>query len=87
MASDIELIADAFRKLGDEFSVSQLKVKHSGVDDDGLWFFRKEGSKLELQLESSSGQCPFLVESNQNESRVVVGTAVEANLLLQKAFE
>ena len=31
-------------------------------DDDGLWFFDVPGARNSVQIESSSGMCPFLVE-------------------------
>lgn len=42
---------------------SALKVKHAGADDDGVWFFRLPGTGIEVQLESTRGTCPFLIES------------------------
>ncbi len=34
------------------------------ADDDGLWWFRLPGSASDIQIESSSGDCPFLVETD-----------------------
>jgi|tagenome__1003787_1003787.scaffolds.fasta_scaffold12761306_1 hypothetical protein len=43
--------------------VHQLHVSHPGADDDGLWFFNLLGDRQhDIQIESSSGQCPFIVE-------------------------
>jgi hypothetical protein len=42
----------------------QLKVPHP-ADDNGLWFFSLPGLKEDVQAESSSGMCPFIVEGNQ----------------------
>jgi len=42
--------------------VRQLRVRHPGVDDDGLWYFTLPGVEQEIQVESSSGQCPFIIE-------------------------
>ena len=33
--------------------------------DDGLWFFQKPDSKLEVKIDSSTGMCPFLGETNE----------------------
>jgi hypothetical protein len=63
---DIEIIISA---LADQFPAirsEQLKVKHPGADDDGLWFFKHPDSPYEVQLESSSGMCPFLFESTEH---------------------
>ena len=42
----------------------QLAVSHPGADDDGIWFFRHPSSPHEVQLESTSGMCPFLFETS-----------------------
>lgn len=85
MANDIDVISEAFRNLGDAYTVTQLHVKHR-ADDDGIWFFRKAGTDIELQLESTSGQCPFLIESNQDERRLTAATIDEAKRILFDAF-
>jgi hypothetical protein len=36
--------------------IEQLKVKHPGADDDGLWFINIKGQKEEVQIESSEGE-------------------------------
>ena len=48
----------------------QLQVTYP-ADDDGLWFFRRQGRRWwDVQIESSSGTCPFWVETNlDNEHR------------------
>ena len=63
---DIELIIST---LADQFPAilaEQIKVKHPGADDDGLWFFKHPDSPHEVQLESCSGMCPFLFESTEH---------------------
>lgn len=50
-------------------TVRQLEVLHPGADDDGLWFFAWPGSNFEVQIESPNGMCPFLIESNEVDSR------------------
>jgi hypothetical protein len=49
--------------------VHQLWVVHPGVDDDGLWFFQQPESECHVQIESSTGMCPFLVENDENNER------------------
>ena len=49
--------------------VSQLSVAHPAVDDDGLWFIRIPGRAAEVQLESSQGGCPLLIESDFSAER------------------
>jgi hypothetical protein len=53
----------------------QLPVTHAS-DDDGLWFFRLPGREGEVQIESSTGTCPFLIESDGHHERQV-GATVE----------
>jgi hypothetical protein len=53
----------------------QLHVKHPGADDDGLWFF--DHGERSAQIESSSGMCPFLIESMFSSDRFTADT-VEA---------
>jgi hypothetical protein len=50
-------------------NVRQLEVPHPGADDDGLWFFEQPGSKFEVQIESSEGMCPFLIETDESVTR------------------
>ena len=63
MSRDIDLIISAVREQLPEVDVQQWQKMHPG-DDDGMWFFSLEGNKGEIQLESSSGNCPFMVESD-----------------------
>jgi hypothetical protein len=69
MARDIERIVHLLRVRLPGVSVQQLEVKHPGADDDGLWFVRLSNAPGEVQLESSSGDCPFIVESDLNNDR------------------
>lgn len=46
----------------------QLQVKFP-ADDDGLWFFDLRGAQNSVQIESSSGMCPFVVEHNLSDER------------------
>ena len=63
MSRDIDLIISAVREQLPEVDVQQSAEYRPG-DDDGMWFFSLEGNKGEIQLESSSGNCPFMVESD-----------------------
>jgi hypothetical protein len=51
----------------------QLAVAHPG-DDDELWFFRLPGREEEVQIESSTGKCPFLIEGDGHHERRVDAT-------------
>ncbi len=50
--------------------VRELEVSHPGTDDDGLWFFQEPCGKFEVQIESSEGTCPFLIETDESVTRV-----------------
>ncbi|PHS10128.1 MAG: hypothetical protein COA78_11530 [Blastopirellula sp.] len=61
-----------------QWVVTQLNVTHE-ADDNGLWFITKPDSDAEIQLESSSGNFPFLVESTNSNHRITA-TDVEATI-------
>jgi hypothetical protein len=61
MTRDIDRIIVAVRSRLPSVSVAQWHKKHPG-DDDGIWWFRLPGVERNIQLESSLGCCPFLVE-------------------------
>jgi hypothetical protein len=66
---DIDKIIEAVKTKFPNVTIEQLKVMHS-ADDNGLWYFSFEKFKDEIQIESSSGICPFLIESNRSDKRV-----------------
>jgi len=61
-----EIIAKVQRELPTS-GVWQLKVKRP-TDDDGIWYFSLPDVEPEIQIESSFGMCPFLVETNEQSS-------------------
>ena len=63
MPRDIDSIIDLFRKIHPQVSIEQLRVSHPG-DDAGIWFFKAARCPPEVQVESSTGMCPFLIESD-----------------------
>jgi len=42
----------------------EILLCQQAADDDGLWWFKIAGSKNDIQVESSSGNCPFLIETH-----------------------
>jgi hypothetical protein len=74
---DVEKIIELIRDMHPEAEVEQLKVLHPGADDDGLWFFVQPESPFQVQIESSTGMCPFLIETNENDKRVNASTVEE----------
>jgi hypothetical protein len=66
---DVDRIIEGVRQIFPEMNIEQLKVTHHG-DDDGLWFFNlPDNPKDEIQIESSYGNCPFLIENIRNDDR------------------
>ena len=68
MQRDIEQIIERIQREFPAVAIEQLKVKFA-ADDDGIWFFQTPSCPFEIQLESSSGQCPFIIETNESPER------------------
>ena len=75
---DIDAIITQLHVAYPDISAEQLAVLHPGVDDDGLWFFRHPATGAEVQLEASTGTCPFLFESSGSAERLTAGTVEQA---------
>jgi hypothetical protein len=65
---DVDQIIHSIMNVCPTVKVRQLNVSHPGADDDGLWFFNWPGSEFEVQIESSNGICPFLIETDENDA-------------------
>jgi hypothetical protein len=74
---DIELIIDSIKQIQPSVAIHQLKVSHPGTDDDGVWFFREPGCPYEVQIESTGGMCPFLIETDETDERFTAATVDE----------
>ena len=74
---DVEKIIELIREISPATEVEQLKVSHPGADDDGLWFFSRPGRRFEVQIESSNGMCPFLIETNETNERFTANSVQE----------
>jgi hypothetical protein len=84
MPRDIDQIIELLRREIPRVQITQLQVAHPGTDDDGLWFIKVPGRTEEVQIESSSGTCPFVIESDFSSERhhgrsvyEVVGTVMK----------
>ena len=75
---DIDAIIAHLHLAHPDISATQLTVLHPGADDDGLWFFRHPTTDVEVQLESSSGTCPFLFESSGSADRLTARSIEQA---------
>ena len=69
---DVDYIIERVKGQLATIVVEQLKVSHP-ADDDGLWFFSLPGVRKNIQIESSLGTCPFIVEHSDMKT-----TAIEA---------
>ena len=69
MPRDIDHIIERLKAEMPGIQIRQLQVRYPGVDDDGLWFITILGRSPEIQLESSNGSCPFLIESDSSDER------------------
>ena len=66
---DVDRIIEGVRQTFPEAVVDQLKVTHP-ADDDGIWYFHlPENPKDDIQIESSYGNCPFLIENMRSDDR------------------
>jgi hypothetical protein len=69
VSCDIDQVKQGVQKEFPEVVIEQLKVSLP-ADDDGLWFFHLPWDpKDEIQIESSDGKCPFLIENMRNDER------------------
>lgn len=75
---DIDEIISSLGRTYPGLTHAQLRVRHPGADDDGLWFFRHADCPFEVQLESASGHCPFLCESGGSSAHTLALTVQEA---------
>jgi len=73
----IDSVVRLLRQAHPDISAEQLRVSHPGADDDGLWLFRHPASTVEIQLESPTGNLPFLIEDSASSDRYSADT-VEA---------
>lgn len=71
---DIDRIIAAARELISDLEVTQWQQSFPG-DDDGLWFFGLPGITKDIQIESWTGECPFIVEHSDMKSSSEAETA------------
>ncbi|MGI4790591.1 MAG: hypothetical protein ACRYFS_17290 [Janthinobacterium lividum] len=83
MPRDIDLIIAEMARRYPNVCVQQLQVKHQ-ADDDGLWYFWQSDSSISVQIESSSGSCPFLIETDENDTRAKGKSVAEVICILEQ---
>lgn len=74
---DVDIIIQSICNLCLGVNVRQLKVSHPGADDDGIWFFTQPQSEFEVQIESPTGMCPFLIETDESDDQFTGGSIEE----------
>jgi hypothetical protein len=85
MKRDIEIVIEQLQAAHPAVRVEQLQVLHPGADDDGLWFFSHPNGSFEVQLESSTGMSPFIIETDESTERVYAHSIGETvGILTQK---
>jgi hypothetical protein len=77
MPCDIDSIIAQVRRRLPAVAVTQMHKSHPG-DDDGIWWFRLPNVAKDIQIESSSGNCPFIVEHDdmQTTAEAITATSV-----------
>jgi hypothetical protein len=63
----VKLIISAVRHSLPHVRWTRLWVSHPGVDDDGIWWFWLPDQPGEVQVESSSGACPFDLSTDKHD--------------------
>jgi hypothetical protein len=76
MTPDLEEVIRRVQERLPSMNWQQLTVRWP-ADDDGLWFFWLPGLPGEVQIESSYGVCPFLVESDKHDERLTASSPEE----------
>jgi hypothetical protein len=79
---DVDQIIKRIVSASPDVYVHQLQVSHHGADDDGVWFFTR--AQFEVQIESSTGMCPFLIEADEYPNRSNAHSIEEALATLAK---
>ena len=81
---DIDRVIEQIMAACPTAKVRQLDVRHPGADDNGLWFFEQPASKFEVQVESTNGTCPFLIETDESKERLTASSVDQTVEILVK---
>lgn len=83
---DIDRIIERLKAEMPGVQIRQLQVSHPGVDDDGLWFISMPNRSPEVEIESSDGGCPFLIESDFGPERFQGQTIDEVVQIVRRLY-
>jgi len=86
MARDIDRIIERLKAEIPGVHVVRLQVSHPGADDDGLWYIEVPGRAEKVQVESSNGECPFLIESGFGTERIQGHTVEEVISTVKRLY-
>ena len=86
MRRDIDLVIERLIADIPYIHIDQLKVAHPGADDDGLWLIHIPDRVEEVQLESSLGSCPFLIESDFSDERFHAQSVEDAVTTVKRIY-
>ena len=64
------IIADVQAQLPDV--ITEQWQKSNPSQDDGIWFFSLPDLDSDVQIENSYGNCPFIVETNEQSSHLAL---------------
>ena len=73
---DVDQIIERLKAELPTVSIKQLWAPNPKTADDGVWFIELPGRFGEVQIESSDGTCPFIVESDINHE-ILTGNTVD----------
>jgi hypothetical protein len=74
---DIDQVIAALRRRHSDLRAEQRSGDHVAVEE-GIWFIGLPSNSIEVQLESPTGNCPFLIESSLDPERLHAATIGEA---------
>ena len=74
---DIDDVIHAVGQTNPAARSRQLEVAHPGADDDGIWFFWIDGANGDVQVESTNGMLPFIVETDKHRGVAQTTTVAE----------
>ena len=86
MQRDIDLILEQLAATIPGVQTERLKVAHPDADDDGLWFINIQDRAGEVQIESTTGMCPFLIESDFSNERSHGHTVQEVITTIRRLY-
>ena len=86
MSRDIEKIVERLIAEIPGIQVTQFRPAHL-ADDNGLWFIKSPGRAGEIQIESSDGSCPFIIESDFSDAIQHGQSIEEVVTTIKKLFE